>query len=72
MVLVLSRTFPMVLAAAQWLSSISSNCQGHTATPENKSIDLTEMPVLQKENEKQTMTSLQLKGRIKQNNNKKG
>lgn len=34
--------------------------------PENKSTDLTEMPVLQKENEKQTMTPLQWKGRIKQ------
>jgi len=65
-VVVLSRTFSPILAAARWLSSVSSSCQGHTETPENKSTDLTEMPVLQKENGKQTTTPLKLTGRIKQ------
>lgn len=40
--------------------------------PENKSTDLTEMPVIQKENEKQTTTPLQLKGWIKPQQQKKG
>lgn len=39
--------------------------------PENKSTDLTEMPVVQKENEKQTTTPLQLTGRIKQQQKKR-
>lgn len=51
-VLVFSRTFPLVLAAVWWHGSVSSACQGHTEMPENKSTDLTEMPVIQKENEK--------------------
>ena len=49
-VLVFSRTFPLVLAAVWWHGSVSSACQGHTEMPENKSTDLTEMPVIQKEN----------------------
>lgn len=45
-VLMLGRMFP--LALAWWLSSVSSNCQGHTEASENKSIDLTEMPYYKK------------------------
>lgn len=70
-VLVFSRTFPLVLAAVWWHGSVSSDCQGHTEMPENKSTDLTEMPVIQKENEKQTTTPLQLKGWIKPQQQKK-